>query len=616
MNCLEDSQSGEDAFISTKINGCIKFLDEESAATETSSGSSRKKKKRKKNKKDDHRFSHESMMLLVAPKIKKSKKRSRNAYSIEHPLDIKQLTIDDDELKLESKTFHPLSMTIRMALPINGFKSVESETFQELASHTKVMRSWKLDKEPLLSTPPASEPSVRMPKRRMSTTSRAGSVRSTTSTVYLRHRNSVQQEVDEEMMLRINEVTNAMQHCSMTEPKKRKLKDANHVLSDSPSERSKKRKRRRNATGFPPNRKPKRIKYEEESTDVSREPKINKKREKIAKTLQKKDELSGLTARQLQLKQIKEIQEAEIAKKTLEMEQMTPPEKITKLRKKREIEQPIVEHPVECIPEHQHPKPKIIQRRKSIAIPGVQAEHHVRMIAKNIFNGDTQKRAYKASLVGSKCNCTEGKCGESCLNKSVFIECDASVCGTECSNTTIQKGRLLGKKMEKFQTEQKGFGIRTQCDIVKKSLIMEYTGEVCYLDTFRGRMQTIYKDDHHHYCLELSGGLVIDAHRMGSLCRFVNHSCHPNCQMQKIYVEGLPRMVLQASEDIKAGTELTYDYRFDNFEDVTPQECFCGAENCRGTLSAQVKPPRKSNEHPKVTSVKLLNMFAFNLTLF
>lgn len=47
------------------------------------------------------------------------------------------------------------------------------------------------------------------------------------------------------------------------------------------------------------------------------------------------------------------------------------------------------------------------------------------------------------------------------------------------------------------------------------------------------RMATRYARDTHHYCLHLDGGLVIDGHRMGGDGRFVNHSCRPNCEMQK-----------------------------------------------------------------------------------
>lgn len=60
--------------------------------------------------------------------------------------------------------------------------------------------------------------------------------------------------------------------------------------------------------------------------------------------------------------------------------------------------------------------------------------------------------------------------------------------------------------------------------------------------------------------------MIIDATR-GSIARFVNHSCEPNCRMEKWTVAGKPRMALFAGDQgIMTGEELTYDY---NFEYVT-----------------------------------------------
>lgn len=63
--------------------------------------------------------------------------------------------------------------------------------------------------------------------------------------------------------------------------------------------------------------------------------------------------------------------------------------------------------------------------------------------------------------------------------------------------------------------------------------ILEYTGEVVNIDEFRRRMAFEYARDHHHYCLTLDSKFVIDGYRMGNIGRFVNHSCEPNCEMQK-----------------------------------------------------------------------------------
>src|ERR1700722_10413545 len=90
--------------------------------------------------------------------------------------------------------------------------------------------------------------------------------------------------------------------------------------------------------------------------------------------------------------------------------------------------------------------------------------------------------------------------------------------------------------------------------------------------------------------------MIIDATR-GSIARFVNHSCEPNCRMVKWIVAGKPRMALFAGDrPIMTGEELTYDYNFDPFSAKNVQECRCGAESCRGVLGPRPK------DKPKVTA--------------
>lgn len=87
--------------------------------------------------------------------------------------------------------------------------------------------------------------------------------------------------------------------------------------------------------------------------------------------------------------------------------------------------------------------------------------------------------------------------------------------------------------------------------------------------------------------------MIIDATR-GSIARFVNHSCEPNCRMEKWTVGGKPRMALFAGDKgIMTGDELTYDYNFDPFSQKNVQECRCGSSKCRGVLGPKPKDERK-----------------------
>ncbi|KAJ6636857.1 Histone-lysine N-methyltransferase ash1 [Pseudolycoriella hygida] len=193
------------------------------------------------------------------------------------------------------------------------------------------------------------------------------------------------------------------------------------------------------------------------------------------------------------------------------------------------------------------------------------------------------------------CSCKpETTCGDDCLNRLMYTECSPKTCpcAEKCQNTKIQR-HIVAPGVERFMTQNKGWGIRTKQSLKKGTYILEYVGEVVTEREFKERMATLYTRDTHHYCLNLDGGLVIDGHRSGSDARFVNHSCSPNCEIQKWSVNGLFRMALFAMRDIEPGEELTYDYNFSLFNPAEGQPCRCDTPQCRGVIggkSQRIKP--------------------------
>lgn len=64
--------------------------------------------------------------------------------------------------------------------------------------------------------------------------------------------------------------------------------------------------------------------------------------------------------------------------------------------------------------------------------------------------------------------------------------------------------------------------------------------------------------------------------------RFLNHSCHPNCDAER--VDG--RIWIIARRDITAGEEITFNYGHD-LENYREHLCHCGAANCVGFVVAE-----------------------------
>lgn len=88
--------------------------------------------------------------------------------------------------------------------------------------------------------------------------------------------------------------------------------------------------------------------------------------------------------------------------------------------------------------------------------------------------------------------------------------------------------------------------------------------------------------------MELDNGLFVDGKFKGSNSRFINHSCDPNCELQRWVVKGKPRIGIFALRDIAPGEALSYDYQFDTKESET-FKCYCGTAKCRGTMAPDKK---------------------------
>ncbi|XP_036423085.1 histone-lysine N-methyltransferase ASH1L [Colossoma macropomum] len=211
-------------------------------------------------------------------------------------------------------------------------------------------------------------------------------------------------------------------------------------------------------------------------------------------------------------------------------------------------------------------------------------------IRSNVYVDVKPLSGYEATT----CNCRHPEkhndkgCLDDCLNRMIFAECSPSTCpcGEQCDNQRIQRHEWV-QCLERFRTEGKGWGIRTKEPLRSGQFIIEYLGEVVSEQEFRSRMMEQYFSHSGQYCLNLDSGMVIDSYRMGNEARFINHSCEPNCEMQKWSVNGVYRIGLFALKDMDSGTELTYDYNFHSFNTEEQQVCKCGSEGCRGIIGGK-----------------------------
>ncbi|KAK0723716.1 hypothetical protein B0T21DRAFT_385921 [Apiosordaria backusii] len=250
--------------------------------------------------------------------------------------------------------------------------------------------------------------------------------------------------------------------------------------------------------------------------------------------------------------------------------------------------------------------------------PGQPKPPAYRTITKNRFVGDAAaywKKSPHFEDFSSKCVCKpEDGCAEDCQNRIMLYECDDTNCnaGKEfCTNRAFQdlqertkKGGRYRVGVEVLKTSDRGYGVRSTRCFEPNQIIMEYTGEIITEEECDRRMNEKYKDNECYYLMSFDQNMIIDA-TTGSMARFVNHSCSPNCRMIKWIVSGQPRMALFAGDkEIMTGEELTYDYNFDPFSAKNVQKCLCGSANCRGVLGPkpkEVKLPKPAKDGKKTT---------------
>ncbi|KAJ1552996.1 DNA-binding transcription repressor, partial [Cladochytrium tenue] len=148
-----------------------------------------------------------------------------------------------------------------------------------------------------------------------------------------------------------------------------------------------------------------------------------------------------------------------------------------------------------------------------------------------------------------------GGCDESCLNRCMQIECEppSCPCGPLCSNQAFQRQDVL-PAVEVFWAARRGHGLRAKDPVRGGSLIIEYRGEVISTATCLARMRGEYAAEDNFYFLDYGAGEILDACRKGTEARFVNHSCSPNCYIDKWLVRGEHRVGVFALRDIPPGT--------------------------------------------------------------
>ncbi|KAL0916721.1 hypothetical protein M5K25_014254 [Dendrobium thyrsiflorum] len=242
-----------------------------------------------------------------------------------------------------------------------------------------------------------------------------------------------------------------------------------------------------------------------------------------------------------------------------------------------------------------------------LPLPYVEEEYEIGSIVNDVLENITEPAPYihikrnvylvKRKRDGADTNvgCTNcnanSDCSENCECRGLSLSCTkACHCSEMCTNRPFRKE----KKIKVVKTDLCGWGAVALESIEKGRFVVEYVGEVIDDALCEQRLWDMKRrGDQNFYMCEIRKDFTIDATFKGNFSRFLNHSCDPNCKLEKWQVDGETRVGVFALRTIQNGEPLTYDYRFVQFGPVV--QCYCGASNCRGFLGSRKKKTSQAN---------------------
>jgi [histone H3]-lysine4 N-trimethyltransferase SETD1 len=147
------------------------------------------------------------------------------------------------------------------------------------------------------------------------------------------------------------------------------------------------------------------------------------------------------------------------------------------------------------------------------------------------------------------------------------------------------KSRPTAARLTVRRSHIHGWGLFVLDDFAADEMIVEYMGEVirkCVADAREVKYEELGLGSCYLFRIDEHG--IVDATRKGNLARFINHCCDPNAYAKAVQVDGGERkLIIFANKPLKAGEEVTYDYKFPYEEDKI--ECQCGSVSCKGTMN-------------------------------
>ncbi|PAN06989.1 hypothetical protein PAHAL_1G303300 [Panicum hallii] len=151
-------------------------------------------------------------------------------------------------------------------------------------------------------------------------------------------------------------------------------------------------------------------------------------------------------------------------------------------------------------------------------------------IRRNVYLIKKKRIGVRADTGCTNCR-ADSICKEDCECRGLSMSCSKNCrCSDLCTNRPFRKD----KKIKIVKTERCGWGAVALEPLEKGDFVIEYVGEVIDDAICEQRLWDIRdRGDKNFYMCEISKDFTIDATFKGNASRFLNHSCEPNCKLEK-----------------------------------------------------------------------------------
>ncbi|MCJ1447124.1 MAG: hypothetical protein MMC23_007633 [Stictis urceolatum] len=165
-------------------------------------------------------------------------------------------------------------------------------------------------------------------------------------------------------------------------------------------------------------------------------------------------------------------------------------------------------------------------------------------------------------------------------------------CGTQdgCDCTAASRV-VLHPLLDIYEYSGKGAGARALQSIKEEEILEEYVGEVLpATENSTGYGMDVDCSLVYHAGAKKNDVALIDSVYWGNWTRFINHSCEPNCEFQRVILGGKVRIMVVSIKPISMFDEIVVSYG-DSYFDLTEPVllCRCGTLSCKYSSVEKIK---------------------------